>query len=162
MGKKRHVHLLMTEIGPLMDLLAVAEYEEDNLWRLMVEEDIIIDAQYDDQQDVIILSSQVAIPNTEDRSSLFALLLEYNAHWERTGGVYLCLEDEIGPVVQVFRCSLSLLDRFKFKTILLNFIDLLKSWRRVIEQYDPPKEEKEPDFSPPRKEYYPTSGFIRG
>ena len=137
MASKQHVHTLMTEIGPLLELLEVTEFDDENVWTLVVDEDDVLFVDYEPETDRLVLSAEVAHPPGDtDLKGLYATLLTYNNQWQETGGTRMALDATDGNVVQIFELPAAGLDLHDLQIVVTNFVDLLKTWRGIV---DPPR-----------------------
>ena len=59
MSSFEQVHQLMNEIGPLLHLDAVSEFEEEQSWVLFVDEDLAITVDSDFESGKLILSAEL-------------------------------------------------------------------------------------------------------
>ncbi len=133
MSLKRHVHNLMQEIEPQLELAEVTESEEGNAWLLVVNEDTIIDVYYDNEFKRLLFSGEIGAPLDHTRYNFYETILQYNYLWEETGGIRIALDGPSGNAVMMFDISLSDLDMVMLQTIILNFSETLTSWRKIME-----------------------------
>lgn len=134
MSSKEHVHNLMLEIGPALELMEVTEFDEENLWVLVRDEATVIEVDYDDVQKRIMLSTEIGQPDEARRKNIYEMLLQANYLWQETGGLRIGLDGPGGNVVQMFGASVTDLHLGQLKTILTNFIDSAKAWHEIISQ----------------------------
>lgn len=134
MSSKEHVHNLMLEIGPALELMEVTEFDEDNLWVLVRDEACVIEVEYDDDQKRIMLSTEIGQPHEADRKNIYEMLLQVNYLWQETGGLRIGLDGPVGKVVQMFGTSVIDLHLGQLKTILTNFFDSARTWHEIISQ----------------------------
>jgi hypothetical protein len=132
MTGKEQVHDLMSGIGPLLELLEVTEFDEENVWTLVVDEETVVFADYQDEGERLVLSTEVGAPPPGDRKGLYELLLTYNNQWGETGGVRLALDAPDGSVVQIYDLALAGLDLPKLQAVIGNFVDVARAWREIV------------------------------
>ena len=101
MSVKDHMHRLMSEIGPLLELAAVIESDDGDGWILAIEEDDSVLVELDEAEGRIFLSAEVGLPDDEARPGLYETLLVYNAQWHASGGVRMALDAPGGEVMQI-------------------------------------------------------------
>lgn len=154
MSGKQHVQALMRAIGPQLGLLEVTEFEAENTWTLVPDEDSVLFADYDDAGGRLVLSAEVGRPAGDDRLRLYELLLRYNNRWPETGGVRMALDEADGGVVQLFDLPVADLDLARLQTVVANFLDMLKAWREIVAAV--PAEPEASSFNPM------LGGMIRG
>jgi hypothetical protein len=160
MSSKEHVHTLMTEIGPLLDLMAVTEYDSENAWTILVDEDTFLFADFDEPQKRLVLSAEAGRPQAGNRKFIYEILLQYNNQWHETGGVRMALDGPEGSVVQIFDLSVVDLDIGQLQTTVANFVDTLKAWREILAK-EKTDEESPPPESGPAVDPGITGGAIR-
>lgn len=123
---------LMAEIGPALELSEVREFENPDVWTLVVDEDVLVFAEFDDTRDVVVLSTDLAELPEASRAERHTLLLTYNNQWRETGGVRMALDEPEGTVQQIFDISATGLDVSSFGTALTNFAELARTWRGIL------------------------------
>jgi hypothetical protein len=132
MAGKEQVHDLMSAIGPMLELLEVTEFDEENLWTLVVDEDTVLFADYGAEEGRLVLSTELGAPPGGERHGLYELLLTYNNQWGETGGVRMALDAPGGNVVQIYDLALAGLDLPRFQTVVGNFVDTARAWREIV------------------------------
>ena len=125
---------LLAEVGPLANLMAIAEYTDEKAWRLLVEEGLELVVELDTVQAQLILTADVALPRAEDLLPLYKMLLEYGRQWIATGGVHMVLDGD-GTVMAVYRVPLSGLERTRLAGSISTFAQTVTAWRRIINEY---------------------------
>ena len=87
-----HLHQLMSEIGPPLDLDEVVEHPGEAVWVLVFADGAMIEAEYDEAAGGrLLLSMELGEPAEADAADLHRTLLQYNSLWRRTGGVRMAL-----------------------------------------------------------------------
>jgi hypothetical protein len=124
---------MMAELGPLFDLAAVLELDQDQGWKLAVDEDTVVSVERDSDTGKVVLSVEVAVVPAETTRELMEMLLVYNGQWARTGGVRMSLAAPGGTVVQSVDLSDAALDLSALATVLKNFLDIRAGWRTIID-----------------------------
>ena len=131
MSSMEHIHRLMTEIGPVMQILEIEEFEEEKVWTLLMDEQTLLFADYDEERDRLMLSIELGKPATDNPAALYESLLRYNATWQQTDGVRMGLDaDDV--VVQYFDITGSALDISLLQGVLHNLVQLAKHWRTAL------------------------------
>jgi hypothetical protein len=131
MQERAHLHALMTEIGPALELAEVEEFERENLWVLTAGDGMVLFAEHQPDDGRLWLSTEVCEPPGE-RLVLYELILQYNARWKETGGVRLALDGPEGSVVLAYDMPLAGLDLPRLQTVIRNFRDTLDGWRKIV------------------------------
>jgi Tir chaperone protein (CesT) family len=131
MADRTHVHALMTEIGPALELAEVQEFEQENLWALVARDGVVFFIDYQPDDERLWLSADVCVPPGE-RLALYGLMLQYNARWKDTGGVRLALDGPDGGVVQAYDMPVAGLDLHRLQTVIENFRETLDGWRKIV------------------------------
>jgi hypothetical protein len=154
MTAKQHVGALMRDVGPQLDLLEVTEFDDQDVWTLVVDETTVVFADYNDAQSRFVLSADVAQPQWNDRQALYELLLRYNNCWPQNGGVRMALDEADGNVVQLVDLPVADLDLPRLQAAILGFVATLSAWREILSR--PGASGAEPPFNPL------LGGMIRG
>ena len=132
MSSKQHLHTLMAEIGPCLNLLELTEYEDDDSWWLVFDQQTVVIADYVAAEDRLVLSATVATPAAADRLRIYATVLQYNYHWEDTGSIRMALEGPAGSLVQISDLRVTGLDLQTLHNGLSNFNDKIHAWREAL------------------------------
>jgi hypothetical protein len=127
-----HVHALMREIGPLLELEQVSVFDGEREWALVVDEATVVHADYVDADDRLMLSIELGQPPEASRHRIYELLLLYNHAWPETGGVRMALESPGGTIVQLFETGVGDLDLTGLRNVVAGFIELARHWRGGI------------------------------
>src|SRR3954453_10385430 len=114
-GKRRmtgpsRVQALMREIGPLLELEQVSDFDGEREWALVVDAATVVHADYVEADDRLMLSIELGRPPEASHHRIYELLLLYNHGWPETGGVRMALESPGGTVVQLFETGAADLD----------------------------------------------------
>ena len=134
MSSKEHVHNLMAEIGPLLELMQITESAEGNSWLLVVDEETAIDLDYNEMRNRVILAGEVGLPADENRYGFYETILQYNYLWEETDGLKMALDGPAGNVWIMFDTTASDLDISMLQTVIVNFCETLRSWREAMKE----------------------------
>lgn len=132
MANIQQIKQLMVEIGPALELLEVREFEDPDIWTLIVNEEVLVFAEFDESRDVVVLSVDLAELPEASRAERHALLLTYNNQWRETGGVRMALDEPEGTVQQIFDISANGLNVQNFGTALTNFAEIAQTWRAIL------------------------------
>ena len=99
-----HLHQLMCEIGPALDLDEVIEQAGHAVWVLAFPEGAVIEAEYDEAGGGrLLLSMELGEPEPGAAADWHRVLLQYNALWRQTGGVRMALSGTV--VVQALELA---------------------------------------------------------
>jgi Tir chaperone family protein CesT len=139
MATPDQIESLMAEVGPLLDPLEVASFPEESVWSVQIDEDILLLIDFDVAQDKLVLNCDVGQPPHGDRSRLYELMLNYNFHWDQTGGARLAVDAPGGNVVLIFDVPADELEITGFAAILENFTETARNWRQIV--MSPPAED---------------------
>lgn len=133
-SSREQVSTVMAEVGPLVDLAAVSEYDEDGgVWTLTVDEETTLVAEWDEAGRALVLSAEAGRPPAGgDRLALYELLLEYNGQWRESGGLVLTLDEPGGVVVQHCRLNAEGLDAGRLAGTVAGFVEALLAWRGIV------------------------------
>ena len=149
MELKTQIRQLMTELGPVLDLAAVAEYEDGNAWSLALDEETEVWIDYDEANGRLILTTEVGAPTEENPYKLYETLLVYNNQWQQTGGVRMALDAPGGAVIQSFELGTEGLDIGKLARVVQNFVDVRQGWREAVTGAPDAQEDDEAPFAAP-------------
>jgi len=133
MANMEQMHDLMIEIGPLMELAEVVEFDNGAAWSLAIDDDVAVLAEYDPEQGRLHLTGEVGAPPAERRTATYETLLLFNGHWQETGGVRMALDEPGGLVLQVVDITADGLNAAALQMIVGNFVEKLLVWRTVID-----------------------------
>ena len=98
MSLQQNIHQLMTDVGPVADLLVVDAYASENLWHIAVDEETPLFAELVDARGILVLSADLGKPADGRGSSLYELFLRYAHVWDATRGLRMSLEAANGSV----------------------------------------------------------------
>lgn len=132
MNSTQAIHELMVEIGPILDLQQVTEYAEDSAWLLVCDDETRIDAEYDQANERLMLTGDVAVVAEHARAKVYEALLQYNYLWTEHGGVRAALDASQGMVVLMFELQVAALDISRLSSVLLNVREVVEGWRRIL------------------------------
>ena len=122
----------MREIGPLLELEQVTEFDGGREWALVVDEATVVHADYVEADDRLMLSIELGQPPEASRHRIYELLLLYNHAWPETGGVRMALESPGGTIVQLFETGVGDLDLTGLRNVVAGFVELARHWRGGI------------------------------
>ena len=128
----QQVRLLLKELGPALELGEIVERPDANAWGLATRDGKVFFLEFVPDDDRLWLSADAGTPRSEARAELYALMLQYNAQWQRTGGVRLALDGPEGEVVIAYDLPASGLDLPKLCTVIRNFQDMADGWRKIV------------------------------
>ena len=132
MSVKDHMHRLMSEIGPLLEVAAVIEADDGDGWILAIEEDDSVLVELDEAEGRLFLSAEAGLPDDEARPGLYETLLVYNAQWYASGGVRMALDEPGGEVVQMLELPAAGLEASRLAQVFVAFLEVLSGWREVV------------------------------
>ncbi|MCG8693878.1 MAG: type III secretion system chaperone [Minwuiales bacterium] len=123
---------MLAELGPRLEVLEIAAWEEQLSWAIAVDGDTVLTLDYDAATAKLYIAAELGPPPQDRLPSTYDFLLRYNLCWAETDGVRMALDGPNGNVVQVFDISLHDLDSDKLGTVLPNFIALTRTMRAVV------------------------------
>ena len=132
MTGKAQVRALVAEIGPLLELGEVTAFDAEDLWTLVVDGETVLFLDYEQGQERLWLSGEVATPPPSERARLHETLLTYNHRWRDTGGLRMSLDGEGGAVVLSYDMPAAGLELSRLAMVVTNFLDVLRAWREGI------------------------------
>jgi hypothetical protein len=132
MSTKTQANQLMSEIGPLLDLVGVVESDDGHAWLLIVDEDDALSVELDDARGSLVIAADVGTPGEAGQAQLYELLLAYNALWDVSGGVYMALDEPGGRVLQLLDLPAEGLDPSRLAEVLARFLEIRLGWMQVV------------------------------
>lgn len=127
------VSILISQMGPILDPIAIDEIREEKTWGIALKEDLAVLVQFDEQRNCLVLASELGAPPAGDRTALYEILLQTNFHWDTTGGTRMALNGPGGEVVQVFEIATDGLDASQLSAIVSSFADGARAWREFVQ-----------------------------
>ena len=145
MDKKALAQQLLDGFGKTLTVGALTLDERTSSCVLIFDEQLVINIEYDEQTQRLVLSSYLhELPATR-AEPLLRELLAANLYWHRTNGATLCLEEGTGGVILVYAHSVSDLDASGFETVMQNFATQAERWtRRLAQAAQVPQAQAEP------------------
>ncbi len=128
------VTALISQIGPILNPLAIEASEELRSWAIAMPDDLAVVVQFDEDKNCLVLASELGAPPAGDRTALYEILLQINFHWDTTGGTRMAINGPGGEVVQVYEIGADGLDATRLSAILASFADGAKAWRELIQR----------------------------
>ena len=123
---------MLTELGSLMDLSAVAEFEDGTGWGLVVDEETSLTIDYDAAGARLMLSVEIAEPSTGNLLKLYEMLLVYNGLWDQTGGLSMSLDAPGGTVMMSLALGTDGLNPNKLADIVSGFLEIRQGWIEIL------------------------------
>jgi hypothetical protein len=134
MDKKTIARELVQGFGKTLTLEALTLDERTNSCVLIFDGSLVINIEYDEQTQRLVLSSYLRELPTDNCEPLLRELLAANLYWHRTQGATLCLEEGTGGIILVYGHSVSDLDGPGFETVMQNFANQAERWTRRLAQ----------------------------
>lgn len=128
------IGILMSEVGPVLDPIAVQAFPEDGCWAVALDDDMVVLVELDERKNSLVLSSELGEPPPGDRLALYEKLLQLNYHWAVTGGNRLAIDGAGGKVVQLFETPAEGLDATRLSMLLAAFARTASAWRQVVQR----------------------------
>lgn len=128
------IGILMSEIGPVLDPLAVQAFPEDKCWAVALDDDTVVLVELDERKNSLVLSIELGEPPPGDRTALYEKLLQLNFHWDVTGGNRMAIDGAGGKVVQLFETPADGLDATRLSALLAAFAQTASAWRQVVQR----------------------------
>ena len=129
------IHELFAEIGPVLDLLIIDEYDDENLWHVAMDAETIFFAEIDVERAILVLSTELGTPSVVNRAKLYELLLTYNHHWDATSGMRLTLDAPEGAVWLWGEIAVSALDRTILSAFLREYRVKIGAWTAIVRDF---------------------------
>ena len=97
MATMEQIEILMSDVGPVLDPLAIDAMPEAKCWGIAMEEDLSVLVEFDEQKNCLVLACELGAPPPGDRTALYELLLQMNYHWGATGGTRMAIGHALFP-----------------------------------------------------------------
>lgn len=120
----------MVEIGPLLQLAEVVEFPEQHLWTLVTDDGAVVELELDDEQQRVVLATDVCELSPEDVTRHCQTLLHVNLLWRQTGGVRFALAET--TVVEMLELPLAMADLPTLATAVTNLCASAQEWRQFL------------------------------
>lgn len=130
------VHDLLMEVGPLIEALEIAEYEEARTWTVLVEDFLVI-LECDEDNALLHISTVLASPAEGARSKFYVEALRYSAHMQSRGGFRIGVLEKDGDLVFVQSKPIVKFDRNEFYTLLKTYIAEARNASQMVEAFSP-------------------------
>ena len=134
MATMEQIEILMSDVGPVLDPLAIDAMPEAKCWGIAMEEDLSVLVEFDEQKNCLVLACELGAPPPGDRTALYELLLQLNYHWGATGGNRMAINGPGGEVVQVYEMGADGLHATRLSAVLRTFSEVSKAWRQVVQR----------------------------
>lgn len=134
MDNKTLARELVQGFGKTLTLDLLTLDERTNSCVLIFDDSLVINIEYDEQTQRLVLSSYLHELPADSCEPLLRELLAANLYWHRTNGATLCLEEGTGGVILVYGHSVSDLDSAGFETVMQNFAAQAERWTRRLAQ----------------------------
>lgn len=135
------VHDLLMEVGPLIEALEIAEYEEARTWTVLVEDFLVI-LECDEDNALLHISTVLASPAKGVRSKLYVEALRYSARMQAHGGFRIGVLEKDGDLVFVQSKPIVKFDRNEFYSLLKTYIEEARKASQMVEAFAPAAEEQ--------------------
>jgi hypothetical protein len=124
---------LMSEVGEIEDFCLVVEFSGHLAWQIIISENSApITLEIDDVRCVVILSSEIGEPESEQINDLNLLALEYSHHPADTGGGRISRSTANSCYNLIADHGLATLTRETLGGILRRFGQQVEGWRTVV------------------------------
>ena len=125
------IDLTMKEVGEHCDVIEEIIRIGEDRWELLIQPDVEFLAEFDRQQQSLVITAEVAIPAAKDLLPVYEALLQFNQMRAETGGVTMSLSTE-GIVEQSFRLNVAVLEPHVLQHVLENLAEKVLMWRSVL------------------------------
>ncbi len=134
---------LLNEFAGLIGLPTL-DFNPEGFCTIGIDQNIIIDIQYAEERDDLILFSDLGIPASG--AEIYETLLKANLFWRATLGATLSLsQDETPHVVLALAVRWKELDANQFEAIFDRFVNTIEDWSELLRKNE---EDNEYDIDP--------------
>lgn len=123
---------LLSELGHSVGLPELAP-DEDNYCCLGFDDKIVLHIQYNKENDVLMLFSQIGTIDEDKTSAIYPRLLKANLFWQGTGGATIGVDDESREVLMSYQISMAFMDFHKFQELLEGFVNTVELWINTLD-----------------------------
>jgi hypothetical protein len=134
MGRREQIEALMIELGPLLNPMGIAAFPSENVWGVQIDEETSVLVDFEEARDRLVLSCEIGVPPSGDRTRLYELMLRHNFHWNVTGGSRMAIDANDGNVVQIFDVPAAGIEVSGLHRVMQNFVDSARAWREIVRQ----------------------------
>jgi hypothetical protein len=110
------------------------KFNENNCYNLVFDEKVTVEIAYIEDDQSIVLSSVLGIPEVLNLS-LYEKLLRFNMHWKELR-VFTAPDSGNGSIVQFREVPLTNFDLVRFQLELESFVNTAEELMGLIEQFD--------------------------
>lgn len=122
----------MSELGPATDIVAtVVQGADENVWIVETTNDAVINIEYDADNDLLVLSSELGQPADADRAAAYELCLIYNSLSRQTG-VRIELIDRNEPLELLGEFGAEAINLQGLQTLVENFSAKVAHWKENL------------------------------
>src|SRR5437868_12105859 len=105
MASQQSIHDLVAQIGGMLDVEAVMEFEQERAWMVAFDPGTRIDLEYEDESQRLMLTGNVAGVEQHLRAKAYEALLQYTFLWTEHGGVRAAIDPTQDVVVLMVEVS---------------------------------------------------------
>jgi hypothetical protein len=125
------VSVVMAQLGERLQCQAIAEFEKNQAWIVMVDDATSFELVLDDSLGLLQLVSEVATLPEPTSVQFLELILQYNDQWRATGGLRLGLSTERQVTLIATLPALNL-DAVALAQRLVRLTEMVNAWRELI------------------------------
>ena len=107
--------------------------DEDNYCCLGFDDKIVTHIQYNEENNIIMLFSQIGIVAKDKQAVIYPKLLKANLFWQGTGGATVGVDDETNEVVLCYQTTFYDFDFKKFEELLEGFVNTSELWMNTLD-----------------------------
>lgn len=123
---------LLSELGQSVGLPELAP-DEDNYCCLGFDDKIVLHIQYNKENEVLMLFSQIGTIDEDKTKAIYPRLLKANLFWQGTGGATIGVDDESREVLMSYQVPMSFMDFHKFQELLEGFVNTAELWINTLD-----------------------------
>lgn len=133
MDKRTLAQDLLNQLGNTLTVGPLTLDERTRSCVLLFDGDLVINIEYDDSTERLVLASYLAELPATGAEPLLRELLAANLYWHRTRGATLGLEEGTGGILLTYAHAVSDLDGPKLEAVLHNFVHQAERWTTRIQ-----------------------------
>ena len=132
MTNLEQIQSLFAELGPKSEEIAAVAQNGDAEWAIVYDEDLIVTADYDEDQSKILLSAGLGTPPRDARLSVYEAALNYSYLWRDTGGLFMALGGPEGEIFMMFELNAADVSLDTLQMVLRQLVSKAQVWQDFV------------------------------
>ncbi len=143
---KELIAKILSDIANNRQFEEIYEYGEKNHWQVFLDEGIFLDLDFNETSSCSFISASIGLPDANNASKLYEMLLIYNGQWAKSDGLFLSMNESAGNIYLAFQLNAGhVIDAKKLETVFLWFFEKVLTWRSYIDNQGKNKSQHDAD-----------------